>query len=379
MTARSLAAALLINAGLGVLYIWSLFLSPFEAELLTDRGTLSLVPALALVFFTVGMVFHSAALRRTSAAALAAISLGLAGAGHILVGLLPSVTGLIIGYGMLFGFGGGLGYLLALALATRAEPNVRGIVVGITVAIFAASGVVLAFFIPGLIAQDGAVATFTYIGVALWIAAIIAYVLLRGTVLAGETGARDAESFIGPFFFKLAVAFFSVCAIGLMVISHSTGILASLGASDLASYGPIACNIGYIVGCLTGGKLAESLGGRGALSFVGIVLLLALVGLALPMPFAVYLAAIAFTGASIGAVASLTPMLIAGHYGVERVGSIYGKLNIAYGLGGLLAPWIAGILYVQTGGYGAAIWLAIVVAAVGLAASLTITAQRQAA
>jgi OFA family oxalate/formate antiporter-like MFS transporter len=379
MSARSLVAALLINAGLGVLYIWSLFLGPFETELAVDRATLSFVAALALVFFTVGMVLYAAVLRRTSAPLLAAISLGLAGLGHILVGFFPGVPGLIIGYGILFGMGGGFGYLLALAVATRADPRIRGMMVGITVATFAASGVVLAFFIPGLIARDGAVANFTYIGIALWVAGAVSYLLLRGTVLTDETDARDEGSFLGPLFWKLAVAFFAVCAMGLMVIAHSTGILVAYGAGDLASYGPIVCNIGYIVGCLTGGKLAESLGGRGALTLVCIVLLVALVGLALAMPLAVYLIAIALVGASIGAVASLTPMLIAGYYGVARVGSIYGKLNIAYGLGGLLAPWIAGVLYVRTGGYGAAIFMGIAVAAIGLVASLTIGPQRKAA
>ena len=379
MSARSLAAALLINAGLGVLYIWSLFLSPFETELATDRATLSLVPALALVFFTIGMVMYSAVLRRTSAPMLAAISLGLAGAGHILVGIVPGVPGLIIGYGVLFGIGGGLGYLLALALATRAEPKIRGIMVGITVATFAAAGVILAFFIPALIVRNGAVATFVAIGIALWVAGVVAYGLLRGTVLADHAAGKDEGSFLGPLFYKLAIAFFAVCAMGLMVISHSTGILASLGAGELATYGPVACNIGYIVGCLTGGKLEERLGGRGALTFVCVVLVVALGGLLLPMPFAGYLIAIALAGASIGSIASVMPMLIAGYYGVERVGTIYGKLNIAYGLGGLIAPWIAGVLYVRTGGYSTAILLGVAIAAVGVAASLTVGSQRKAA
>ena len=92
---KSIAAALLINAGLGVLYIWSLFLGPLESQLAVDRATLSFVPALALVGFTVGMVIQAGALRVMSPGALAALSLGLAGAGHVLFGLVPSVPTLI--------------------------------------------------------------------------------------------------------------------------------------------------------------------------------------------------------------------------------------------------------------------------------------------
>ena len=97
------------------------------------------------------------------------------------------------------------------------------------------------------------------------------------------------------------------------------------------------------------------------------------------MPLPVYFTAIGLVGATLGSIASLMPMLIARYYGVERVGSIYGKLNIAYGLGGLLAPWIAGVLYVNTGGYSLAILLAIAVAAIGVVSTLTIASPRRAA
>jgi MFS family permease len=80
---------------------------------------------------------------------------------------------------------------------------------------------------------------------------------------------------------------------------------------------------------------------------------------------------------SLGGIASLMPMLIAGLYGVDRVGAIYGKLNIFYGLGGLLAPWIAGILFVQSGGYRQAIYLAIALALVGAIVSFTVDATRR--
>ena len=162
-----------------------------------------------------------------------------------------------------------------------------------------------------------------------------------------------------------------------MVIAHSTGMLTAIGAGGSASLAPVVYNVGYIIGCLTGGKLVEVVGGRPALSLVNAVLLLALIPLATGAPLSVALLSLALVGATLGGAASLTPMLVARLYGVERVGAIYGKLNIAYGLGGLLAPWIAGVLYVRTGNYAAAIYLAIAVAAMGVAASLTIRSGRR--
>jgi MFS family permease len=373
---RTMAAALLINGGLGVLYIWSLFLAPFEAELAADRGTLSLVPAFALVSFTVGMVLHARLLALTSPATLAAISLGLAGAGHVAFGLFPSFTTLLIGYGIVFGLGGGLGYLLALALATRSPERLRSIMIGLTVGMFAASGIVLSFIIPGLIDAYGGGSTFLFIGIALWIVGILAFILLRPLSLAADaaaprTAAHDSPV-IAPLFFKLALAFFAVCAVGLMVVSHSTGILVANGDAASAWLGPVVYNFGYIVGCLLGGKLAELIGGRAGLAVINVVMLAALAPLALAAPTVVALLAIAAIGATLGGVASLMPMVVADRYGVSRVGDIYGKLNVAYGLGGLIAPWIAGVLFVSAGSYAPSLWLGVAVAVIGILASLSV-------
>jgi MFS transporter, OFA family, oxalate/formate antiporter len=37
-----------------------------------------------------------------------------------------------------------------------------------------------------------------------------------------------------------------------------------------------------------------------------------------------------------------------------QISPVCGKLMVSYGLAGLLAPWLTGILYVGTGGYAAA-------------------------
>lgn len=373
---RMMAGALLLNAGLGVLYVWSLFLAPLEAELAVDRGTLSLVPAVALVCFTVGMVLEARALAMTSPPTLAAISLGLAGAGHILFGLWPSFATLLIGYGVIFGVGGGLGYLLALALATRAPEHRRGFYVGLTVGVFAASGIVLSFVLPPLIDSVGGSRTFLVIGIAIWIVGIAVVAILRPFANTPEaiaaTSAAATAPVIAPLFFKLAVAFFAVCAVGLMIVSHSTGILVANGFASSAWLGPIVYNLGYIVGCLTGGRIEQAVGGRAGLTIINGAMVVALLPLAFVAPLGVALVAIAIIGFTLGGVASLMPMVVADRYGLGAIGAIYGKLNISYGLGGLIAPWLAGVLYVATGSYALSMWLGIALAVIGIAASLSV-------
>ena len=51
---------------------------------------------------------------------------------------------------------------------------------------FAASGIVLAFILPDLIASHGATATFLAIGIVLWLVGGVVFFLLRGVAFAVE-------------------------------------------------------------------------------------------------------------------------------------------------------------------------------------------------
>ncbi|MEO8669442.1 MAG: MFS transporter, partial [Bauldia sp.] len=205
--------------------------------------------------------------------------------------------------------------------------------------------------------------------------AIPVFLLLRPlaqrTVSLGEA-AIPAAPVLAPLFLKLAVSFFAICAVGLMVVSHSTGILSALGAADGAWLGPILYNLGYIGGSLTGGRLEQAVGGRVALTIINAAMIVALLPLAFTAPLPLALAALALIGATLGGVASVMPMVVSDRYGHGALGAVYGKLNVAYGLGGLIAPWLAGVLYVATGSYALAMWFGIALAAIGVAASLAV-------
>lgn len=52
-------------------------------------------------------------------------------------------------------------------------------------------------------------------------------------------------------------------------------------------------------------------------------------------------------------------VLIAEQLGAERVGEIYGKLMLAYGLAGLIAPSLSGRIFAATGDYAGSRGLAL--------------------
>ncbi len=167
MTLRLLILACLTNAVMGLLYVWSLFLLPLEAVLGAPRSALSLIPALALVTFTLGMMVHDRLLAALRFRAFSLLAFGFAGGGHLLFAFDGGYAALLTGYGMLFGLGAGLGYGLALALVTRLPTRVRSLGLGLAMAAFAISGVVLSGLFAQPIRETDPTAGFLIIGLAI--------------------------------------------------------------------------------------------------------------------------------------------------------------------------------------------------------------------
>jgi len=343
---------------MGILYVWGLFLLPMERSLSVARSTLSIVPALALVSFTVGMVAHTYLLRSMSLRAYAILVFALTGAGHLLFWYGQNLGALMSGYGLCFGFGAGLGYGLALALAGQVRAEVRSLSIGIVMAAFALSGVFLSSMFAGTIATSAPESSFGVIGFSIFAIGLLVVLSLRfiqiRPVSPGRTKGQFSEIFeLG--FIRLAATFFVLCYIGLMVVSHSTGILEARNVpSWMVEIAPAAFTGGYIVGCLFGGKIVESLSTQLALlvtvliTAAGLVALLA-GGKELSLPGVVAI------GVVFGSTASLMPVLIGAQYGAGRVGEIYGRLMVSYGAAGLIAPWFTGYLYERFNSYTVAL------------------------
>jgi OFA family oxalate/formate antiporter-like MFS transporter len=366
---RFLATAIVINAVLGVLYGWSLFLIPLETLLNESRATVSIVPSVALVCFTVGMYFHDNLLRRLPLAPLTAGVLVLAGCGHLLFWWLPSYTALLIGYSLLFGLGGGVGFGLALALARATTPQPRGSFVGLVAATFAASGMLVSAIGATLGTIEPVDRSFGLLGAAFLTAAIVAAVLLHGQRFpySGESvsGSIQGETRSAGFWL-LFVGNFAICYAGLMFISHGTALLHEHGLSIAqASWAPFASNIGYLIGALFGGVVATRFPGRITPFVFSLLSLLSAVTFLAPGFVALQIVGLFFIGSAFGGTVSVFMMLFTVWFGRDKVGALFGRLNIGYGMAGLLAPAATGWLFTNRGGYEIPLLTSIVLLAIG--------------
>src|SRR5262249_37289740 len=127
---RAVVAATAFNAPIGSLYAFSVLLRPLESLLTLSRADLAMVFALAAAGFGAGMnlaphVYGLASPPRLLLTAAAASTLGIA-----LAATAGGLAQLAIGYGVLFGAGGGAGYILAQQVVNLTVTHHRGLVNG---------------------------------------------------------------------------------------------------------------------------------------------------------------------------------------------------------------------------------------------------------
>jgi len=371
--------SVLVNAAMGVIYVWGLFLLPLESGLGLARSDLSLVPSLALVSFTAGMVVHAGLLRQMGAIRFALLAFALAGGGHLLFGLMPGYATLLVGYGVLFGVGAGLGYGLALATVTAVPERSRALAVGLTMAAFASSGIVLPLLLGPLVRSASPPASFSLIGfgilaVGLAVVALLAIGSDRAAAAADGGAAGVPPKMLDGALIALAAAFFGICVAGLLAISQAAGMTAANGLSPrIIDISVGLLTVGYLAGSLLGGKLVEAISGRNTLILASVLSAFGVFMLDVPSAAAAIAGALA-VGAAFGASASFMPILIGERFGAAQIGHVYGRLMIFYGLAGLLAPWVSGWLFERHGDYRASVVIAVALCA--LAALLGLRMKR---
>lgn len=362
--ARLVLAAVLLNALFGALFGWSLLLEPLRRDLDLSLGTLSAVPSLAIIAFTLGMLFHARLLRRLAPAPLIALLLLLGGLGHGLYALWPGYLALLLGYGGLFGLTGGAAYGLAVALVGAAAPPGQAGLIGLPIASYALTGMLLsllAFF--GLSLEQAAQALGGY-GLLLAVAGLPLALLLRGQPRLLVAAREEASQAPAAPLWPLILANGALCCPGLVVMAHSVTLMMDRGALALAPAAPLIVNAGYLAGALLGGAALRWTSARGACLAAFTLAVLASLLLLLPVT-ASALAALAAVGASLGCSAAVFLLLLVSRYGVAGAPSRFGKVVFAYGVAGLLMPFLAGQLHDLTGGYDLAILGAAAIALAG--------------
>ena len=386
----------IINICLGSVYAYSIFGKQLAIEWgfdLTKSGDIfkQQIPfGIFLLFFAAIFPLSGQLLEKLGPKKQGIIGGVIVAAGWILASFVASGTEsvplFVLAYGVIGGIGVGLCYIAPIQVATRWFPDRKGLATGLTVAGFGGSPFISTYLGQKLIdmratVEDGKVVAATahvsdallYLGIAFLVILIAAFWLMRfpeaGWKPAGWTpkaapGAAtsavnyDRKDIIKtPAFWVLFVCFAIGALAGLMAI----GIWSNVNAQPMIkwSVSTAALSTGVIIQFIlapfnAGGRpllgfVTDKIGPRVAAMITFVLILLAAIGMitmrsatgATGAHQAMFFICFAAFYLGLGGWLAIAPTATAQYFGTKFSSRNYGILFLAYGVGGLIATFVA--------------------------------------
>jgi OFA family oxalate/formate antiporter-like MFS transporter len=363
------AAGVLLQLSLGAVYAWSVF-----SKALQKDNAFALTKSQAALPFsvTIGMIFIGSYVGGRLQDRRGPRMVALAGGVIYAIGvLLAGLSGgkdqlwlLVGGYGVIAGFGLGLGYIVPVAMLQKWFPDHRGLITGIAVGGFGFGAVVTSPVAQRLVDHYHQVPTrsFLWLGVGYLILAMVGASFFRNPpegyqvpgwqpkVATAATGAQDfsqSEALRTRQWYLLT---------GILTLNVLAGIglisVASSAATDIAGYSAAAAaTFTGVMGLFNGGGrifwgwLSEHVGRMRA--FVGMLFIQGVCFLILPHASAPALFAVlaALVYLCYGGGFGTMPATAGDHFGLRNAGAIYGLMLLGWSLGGVVGPLlVAGLI-----------------------------------
>jgi MFS family permease len=365
----AIVAATVAVLPFGTIYAYSVFLTSMEAMLGIGRADMAFVFSLAAIMLTIGMVGAPRLYRRFTPVTLLFASGALSAAGLWVAAAADSLTQLALGYGVLFGLGGGVVFTTLQQGMNQAVVSRAGLANGYYVSLYPLGAMIGAPLLGWAIAAHGLRATLAVLGITVMVATTAAAWIYRAHGLrmrdAGAPAASD-DARRWDVFARLFGVFFLAAAAGLTVMSQSAGILKAYGAGTGLALAATSFVTGAIAASrLGGGWLVDRFEaprvGAGAhlVALAGALLLLAW-----PSP-AMAVVGLTMIGCGYGIVSGMTAGAIAQYWHRNAFGRVAGQIYIAWCLAAITLPMLAGWLFDRSQGYHGAMMLAAAVNLLG--------------
>lgn len=364
-----LAGALLVQLSLGGVYAWSTFAKALQSE---QSFGLSHVAATIPFETAIGMIFLGSFLGGRIQDRRGPRVVGLAGVTIYALGIiLASFAGsadylwlLILGYGVLGGFGLGLAYIVPIALLQKWFPDKRGLITGIAVAGFGFGAVITSPVAQAMISGSPEFArtptrVFLYFGLAYLVAGLCGAATFRNPPPGYAVGAAVTESgkpkvTPGPDFTQAEALrtpqWYMLTAILAIAVLGGISLVSQAAATATAVAGFSAADAATLVGVMGlfngGGRMlwaavSDKLGRMR--TFTGILVILGASLLVIPhagSPVLFYVLA-ALIYLCYGGAFGTMPSTAGDFFGLKNAGSIYGLMLIAWSIGGVAGPLLS--------------------------------------
>jgi len=380
------AAALVLQLCLGVLYAWSVFRAPLMKQFgwtVKEAG----YPLMAsFFFFAVGMIVAGRWQDKAGPKKVAIFGGVLLAAGCFLAGAIgQSVGGMVFAYGILGGLGVGFAYVTPIATCIKWFPDMRGTITGLAVFGFGAGTLVFGPLINKLVGSMGLASTFYVVGAIMLICVCGAGSMFKappaGYKPAGWNPPAAAAAAVtksdwtpneiignGQFYVLWLIYFFGAAA-GLMIIGQAVPIGLEVAKLDKAvaagGLGTMALLNG--LGRLVHGSISDKLGRKNTVILCNAEYLVAFL-LLLPNAdtFTKWLVGICIVGFAYGGYLAIMPSITADYFGTKSLGANYGYLFTAWGVAGIGGPFMIDAIRTTTGTFTMAMYYTAIACVAGI-------------
>jgi len=376
-----------INLALGILYTWSVISKGIPDDWGWNETYKVLPYMFCCLIFSLVMVPAGRMQDKIGPRSVAAIGGILVGLGFIVASMTTTLTGFVIGFGVLAGAGIGFGYASATPPAVKWFPAAKtGMIAGMVVSGFGLASVYAAPLAKWLTTQYGLQKTMLFLGLGflflitglktiltpLWFGLSqmlqepsqdLLQLKYMKDYLAGKADTKSTiavhdKNNLTPFemlktwqFYVIWFMYACGAGAGLMIISKLAAIASIQVGISLGFLLVATLAIGNGGGRILAGMLSDKIGRKATLfiCFVSQAILIFLLSIANNSNFlgTVTIMALisALIGANYGANLALFPSITKDFYGLKNFGVNYGLVFTSWGVGGFVLAFVAGKMY----------------------------------
>ncbi|OUN23508.1 OFA family MFS transporter [Pseudoflavonifractor sp. An85] len=360
-----LVVCCLANLCLGSIYTWSVFASPM-ADYLTGLTGATLTTADLAIVYTIAnsvgpitMISGGWFNDRLGPRAVLLVGGVMWGMGMVLSGFATSVGALIVTYGLVGGLGLGMAYGATVSSCIKFFPDKRGLIGGITTAVYGLGSVVLPPVVTALVQAYDAPTAFKIVGTVFTVVLVVAALLMvrcpDGFVPDGWTPPAQSvkatavnldwkHMLTTPIFYVMAVLLCCGAFCGMMITSQASAIGQNMvGLSAMAASTAVSVlSLFNVFGRIAAGFLSDKIGRINTLTLSCLLAAVGLLCLYYSSPEAVVLFYVgsSVVGLCFGSFMGVYPGFTADQFGPKNNSVNYGIMFIGFAVAGYFGPSI---------------------------------------
>jgi OFA family oxalate/formate antiporter-like MFS transporter len=373
-------AGVVMQVALGAVYAWSVFRDPLSQQYGASVTATNITFSITILALGCAAFFGGLWMNRSGPRIVALTAGVLYGAGVFLASFAGNSLALLyLTYGLLGGIGIGLGYIVPVATLIKWFPDKRGFITGIAVAGFGGGAFVTAFIAKGLVSSVGVFSAFAILGVIYLVMVVGAALFMRNPPQGWrpegwepDTTERSDRSGVDydlsgvlrtwQWYALWALLFLNVSA-GISIITEAAPMAQEItGVNATVAAGLVSIiSIANAAGRFLWAWLSDAIGRKWV--FVTMFILQAVLFFLLPLVSVYFLLALlAFIIVSCyGGGFGTMPAFNADYFGSTNVGTNYGLMLTAWGVGGVLGPLLISRVIDTTNSYTLAFYIIAVI------------------